>query len=81
VFLLFTAVGEEITLSYSGLTDRHTGFRELIMNVKKVVTWAIVIFLAWFLISNPTGAAHAMTNLLNALKGVGNSLATFFTSL
>ena len=51
------------------------------MTAKKVITWAIVIFLAWFLITNPTGAAHAMTNLLNALKGVGNSLATFFTSL
>ena len=51
------------------------------MNVKKVVTWAIVIFIAWYLITNPTGAAHVMTNLLNALKGVGNSLATFFNSL
>jgi hypothetical protein len=35
----------------------------------------------WFLITNPQGAAAAVTNLLNALKGVGNSLATFFTSL
>jgi hypothetical protein len=51
------------------------------MNVKKVITWAIVIFIAWYLITNPTGAAHVMTNLLNALKGVGNSLATFFNSL
>jgi hypothetical protein len=51
------------------------------MNIKKVLGWATVIFLAWFLITNPTGAAHAMTNLLNALKGIGNSLATFFTSL
>ncbi len=51
------------------------------MNAKKVVGWLVVIFLAWYLISNPTGAAHAMTNLLNALKGVGNSLAVFFNSL
>ncbi|HEY7360845.1 MAG TPA: hypothetical protein VH642_08555 [Streptosporangiaceae bacterium] len=51
------------------------------MNAKKVITWAVVIFLAWFLITNPQGAAAAVTNLLNALKGVGNSLATFFTSL
>ena len=47
----------------------------------KVVGWSIVIFIAWFLISNPAGAAHAATSLLNALRGVGNSLATFFTSL
>ena len=51
------------------------------MNWKKVLGWAVVVFLAWFLITNPTGAAAAVTNLLNALKGVGNSLATFFTSL
>jgi len=51
------------------------------MNWKKALGWIVVIFLAWFLITNPTGAAAAVTNLLNALKGVGNSLATFFTSL
>jgi hypothetical protein len=51
------------------------------MNVKKVAGWAVVVFLAWFLITNPTGAAHATHNLLDALKGVGNSVATFFTSL
>ncbi len=51
------------------------------MNWKKVLGWLVVIFLIWFLITNPTGAAAAVTNLLNALKSVGNSLATFFTSL
>jgi hypothetical protein len=63
------------------LTDRHTGLRELIMSWKKVLGWLVVIFLVWFLITNPTGAAAAVTNLLNALRGIGNSLATFFTSL
>jgi putative solute:sodium symporter small subunit len=63
------------------LTDRHTGLRELIMSWKKVLGWLVVIFLIWFLITNPTGAAAAVNNLLNALRSVGNSLATFFTSL
>jgi hypothetical protein len=63
------------------LTDRHTGLRELIMSWKKVLGWLVVIFLVWFLITNPTGAAAAVNNLLNALRGIGNSLATFFTSL
>jgi hypothetical protein len=63
------------------LTDQHTGLRELIMSWKKVLGWLVVIFLVWFLITNPTGAAAAVTNLLNALRGIGNSLATFFTSL
>jgi hypothetical protein len=51
------------------------------MNWGKGIRWAVVIFLAWFLITNPQGAAAAVTNLLNALKDVGNSLAVFFTSL
>lgn len=51
------------------------------MNVKKIATWAIVIFLAFYLVTNPTGAAHAITNLLNLLRNAGNSLATFFNSL
>lgn len=51
------------------------------MTVKKVVGWLIVIFIAWFLITNPQGAASAATSLLNGLKGVGASLTTFFTSL
>ncbi len=51
------------------------------MNWPKVIKWAVVIFAAWFLITNPHGAANAVTSLLNTLKGVGNSLSTFFTSL
>ena len=44
------------------------------MNAKKVIGWAVVIFLAWYLITNPTGRSRRRcTNLLNALKGVGNS--------
>jgi hypothetical protein len=51
------------------------------MNVKKVLGWTVVIFLAWYLVTNPTGAAHAMSNLLGLLGNAGNALATFFNSL
>ena len=51
------------------------------MNIRKILGWATVIFLAWFIISNPTGAAHTMTNLLNGLKGAAGSVSTFLTSL
>ena len=51
------------------------------MNAKKIAGWAVIIFLAWYLLTNPTGAAHAMTNLMHLLKQVGNSIATFFNSL
>ena len=51
------------------------------MNVKKVATWAIVVFLAYYLLTKPTGAASAIHNLLNLLKSAGTSLATFLNSL
>ena len=51
------------------------------MSWKKVLGWLVVIFLIWFIITSPTAAAAAVNNLLNALRAVGNSLATFFTSL
>jgi len=51
------------------------------MNAKKVITWAVVIFLAYYLVTQPTGAGHVMHNLLNGLKSAGNSLATFISSL
>ncbi len=51
------------------------------MQVKKVVTWAIVIFLAYYLVTKPTGAANAMHHLFNGLKSAGSSLATFVSSL
>jgi len=51
------------------------------MRISKVLIWAVVIFSAWFMITNPVGAAHAFQALLGALKTLGNSLATFLTSL
>jgi len=51
------------------------------MNVKKVVSWAVVIFIAYYLLSDPQGAAGAVHNLLNLLKQAGSSIATFLNSL
>jgi hypothetical protein len=53
---------------------------ELIM-LKKIITWAIVIFLAFYLLTQPQGAANAINGLLGLLKDAGNSLATFVNSL
>lgn len=51
------------------------------MPVKKIVTWAIIIFLAYYLVTKPTGAANAMHNLFNLLRSAGSSLATFLNNL
>jgi len=51
------------------------------MNVKKIATWAVVVFLAWYLFTKPTAAGGAVHNLLNLLKDAGTSIATFLNSL
>lgn len=51
------------------------------MPIKKILTWAIVVFLAYYLATKPTGAANAVHNLFNLLKSAGSSLATFLNSL
>ena len=51
------------------------------MKLKPVITWAIVIFVAFYLVTQPTAAGHAVHNILSGLESAGNSLATFFNSL
>ena len=49
--------------------------------LRKIITWAIVIFLVFYLLTQPSGAANVINGLLNLLKDAGNSLATFVNSL
>lgn len=51
------------------------------MPVKKVVTWAVVIFLAYYLVTKPHGAADAMQHLFGLLQAAGASLANWLNSL
>jgi hypothetical protein len=51
------------------------------MQIKKVIGWAIVVFLAYYLVTKPHAAGHAVQNLFSMLKSAGDSLATFFSSL
>jgi hypothetical protein len=51
------------------------------MQIKKIVQWAVVIFLVWYLITQPAAAGAAVHNLLNLLKQAGTSVATFLNSL
>ncbi len=51
------------------------------MQVKKIAGWAVVIFLAYFLLTKPNGAASDVQHGLGLLKDAGNSLATFFNNI
>ena len=47
------------------------------MQLKKVAGWAVVVFLAWYLFTQPAAAGNAVHNLLNLLQQAGSSIATF----
>jgi hypothetical protein len=51
------------------------------MNVKKIVQWTIVIFIAYYLFTQPTGAANVVHNIFTLIGDAGHSLATFLNSL
>jgi len=51
------------------------------MQIKKVAGWAVVVFLAWYLFTQPAAAGNAVHNLLGLLKHAGSSIATFLNSL
>ena len=51
------------------------------MKWQKIIAWALGLGFVYFLITDPHGAAQFTTGALNALKGIGNSLSTFFQSL
>jgi hypothetical protein len=49
--------------------------------VKKVVTWALVVFVVFYLLTDPNGAAAFVSHVLNGLKSAGHSLSTFVSKL
>jgi hypothetical protein len=53
----------------------------MISVLKKVITWGIVIFIVYYLISDPNGASGVVHSALNGLRNAGNSLAQFVTNL
>ena len=51
------------------------------MKIKKILGWAVIVFLAFYLVTQPTAAGHVVHNILDGLKNAGNSLATFLNSI
>ena len=49
--------------------------------LKKVITWAIVIFIVYYLATHPTAAANVVHSIWNGLKTAASSMATFVNSL
>ena len=51
------------------------------MKLKTILGWLAVAFLLFFVIKNPTGAAHIVNDIGNFLSSVAHGLTDFFTSL
>jgi hypothetical protein len=49
--------------------------------LRKVITWAIVIFIVYYLATDPTGAAGFLKNALHGLQSAGNSMSKFVNKL
>ncbi|HYK27112.1 MAG TPA: hypothetical protein VEV61_04015 [Streptosporangiaceae bacterium] len=49
--------------------------------LKKVILWAIAIFVVYYLATNPHGAATFLHHAFNGLKSAGNSMSRFVDSL
>ena len=49
--------------------------------LSRVLTWAVVIFLAFYLFTQPDGAANVIRGMLDLLRSAGNVLAIFVNHL
>jgi hypothetical protein len=49
--------------------------------LKKVLTWAGIAFVIYYLATNPSGAASVVDGALKWLKEAGNSLAQFLNNI
>jgi hypothetical protein len=51
------------------------------MNLRRILGWAVVIFIAFYIFTQPAGAADAVHGIFHLLAEAGNSLAAFVNSL
>ena len=49
--------------------------------LRKILGWAIVVFIAFYLVSDPSGAGGTVHHLVNGLHSAGTSLSRFVSSL
>jgi hypothetical protein len=54
---------------------------EALVQVKKVVTYTAIAFVAFYLLSRPANAADAVKGAMNTVVSAADSLAQFVTAL
>ena len=48
---------------------------------RKIVGWLIVVFVVWYLLTDPNGAGTFVQHVLSGLRSAGKSLSTFVSNL
>ena len=51
------------------------------MSLKTILGWLAVAFIVWWVIEQPTGAAHIVHNIGTFLTTVASGLSSFFSSI
>lgn len=51
------------------------------VKLKTILGYAAIAFILFFVIKNPTGAAHIINNIGNFLTSVAHGFSDFFTAL
>ena len=51
------------------------------MNLKKILTWAGIAFVVYYLVTSPSGAANIVDGAINWLKSAGNALGAFLNDI
>jgi hypothetical protein len=51
------------------------------VNLKTVLGWLAVAFVVWWIIEDPTGAAHVVHNIATFLTSAAHGISDFFASL
>ena len=51
------------------------------MNIKTVLGWLALAFVLWWVIEDPTAAAHVVHNIGTFLTSAAHGISNFFASL
>jgi len=51
------------------------------MNVRRLIMWLVIIFVIWFIVSQPAIAGHDAQGVIGWMQKAGHSLSVFFASL
>ena len=49
--------------------------------LRKIIQWGLGLFVLFYLVTNPTGAAGFVHTVFNGLHSISTSLSTFVSSL